>query len=145
MGKEKSLLHNESLRDIQIPALGFEMMRQLTIPEVLGEDTSFVLYYLGKKLARQYPLQEIEDIQVFFHKAGFGHLNLVKQKKKKLEFELKGPLIEERFSYEEPVSYRLEAGFIAQQLSLIFNDEMECIDEENRRKKLISFYAVETI
>ncbi|SET77817.1 Protein of unknown function [Salinibacillus kushneri] len=145
MGKEKSLLQNENIKDIQIPSFGYELIRQLTLNTILGEDANFVHYYLGKNLARQYPLKQIEDLQLFFHDAGFGHLDLIKQKRKKLEFELRGPLIEERFSYQEPVSYRLEAGFIAQQLSYILNDDIECMDEENKRQKTITFYAVERI
>ncbi|MRG88381.1 YslB family protein [Salinibacillus xinjiangensis] len=145
VGKEKTLLQNEEIKNIQIPAFGYELIKQLTLPEILGDDVNFVQYYLGKSLARKCPVNDMEELQSFFQQAGFGDLTLIKEKGKELVFQLQSPLITERFSYKEDVSYRLEAGFIAEQLSHIYQDAIECMDETNKRHKNVTFFAVTSL
>ena len=52
------------------------------IPEILGEETPKILYWAGKKLARKYPLESISEIIDFFKQAGWGDLQIVKEKQK---------------------------------------------------------------
>ncbi|MBB6452034.1 putative hydrocarbon binding protein [Salirhabdus euzebyi] len=142
MRKNDSLFTNDYIRQLHIPALGSELIRHISLPELLGEDAGFVQYYIGKNLARQYPLDSIDEIIQFFQEAGFGRLELTKEKNKEFIFSLSSSLISERFQYKENVYYRLEAGFIAEQLSHILQEAVECMDEAIKRKKIIQFQAV---
>lgn len=62
---------------------GYELIRDVLIPNLLGTDTHEILYWAGKELARQYPLQNRQDISRFFDKAGFGLIELNKEQRNK--------------------------------------------------------------
>jgi predicted hydrocarbon binding protein len=142
MGKERTLLDIDELQELQVPALGSELIRQVILPELLGEDNSFVQYYLGKTLARKFPLHTIDEIIAFFNKAGFGTLELIKEKKNEYIFHLSGDIINQRFQYKETPLYRLEAGFLAEQLSHIDQRSYECWDEPKKKHGLIFFRII---
>ncbi|MCP8617051.1 YslB family protein [Salirhabdus salicampi] len=141
MGEKYSILNVSEATHSSMPVYGFELLRFVSLPDFLGEDAPFMLYYMGKSLARKMPVNNIEQLCSFFQKAGFGELTFVKQKKYEFMFTLTGDLVLERFSYKEEVHYQFEAGFIAQQLSHIHNEEVECTEEKNRRKKMVTFHA----
>jgi predicted hydrocarbon binding protein len=123
----------------QVPSFGYELLREVLLPDLLGKDTPQLLYWAGKNLARKYPLDTIEMIVDFFTKAGWGHLTLDKDKKDELEFHLTGDLISNRLSSKEPSTFQLEAGFLAQQIQLQKGRLSEAHEQQKNRALKVIF------
>ena len=99
-----------------ISIFGYELIRETLLPEILGKDTPEILYWAGKRLARKFPLTDIAQIIDFFSKASWGQLELTKESKTEMQFELISPLIVSRVKSKAEHFFQLEAGFIAQQI-----------------------------
>ncbi|MBD1381153.1 YslB family protein [Metabacillus arenae] len=123
----------EKLQDIEVPAFGFELMREVLIPDILGKESSQMLYWAGKNLARKYPLNSLEEVISFFHCAGWGKLSIVHKKGTEMEFELEGELIQARFKAKKEPFFQLEAGFLAQQMEQLNNQITETYEQIKRR------------
>lgn len=93
------------------------LMRDFLLPTILGNETSDVLYWSGKQLARQFPLLDETDIQESFEYCGFGNLDLVKKERNRDIYHLHGSIIETRL-LKQDISFHLEAGFLSEQLFL---------------------------
>ncbi|MGX1899925.1 uncharacterized protein DUF2507 [Thermolongibacillus altinsuensis] len=131
--------HSELLKDLHVPAFGYELIRQVVFPSMFGKDTSFILYWVGKELARKYPLQTIEEIISFFEKAGWGTLTLLEEKKDEYEFELNGPLVSTRFDWGDSCTFQLEAGFLAQQIEQQKRQIAETYEQQKKKSKTVYF------
>ncbi|OKO97186.1 YslB family protein [Geobacillus proteiniphilus] len=101
---------------ISLSAFGAELLRHSLLPELLGKDAASLLYWAGKQLARRYPLETLDDVAVFFERAGWGALSVGEERNDELSIELSGPIIAARFSLYGSCSFQLEAGFLAQQI-----------------------------
>lgn len=106
------------LDEISVPSFGYELLREEVLTNILGKDSPDILYWSGKKLARSYPLPSLTEITLFFEKAGWGQLIMKKEQKNELFFELTSPLISNRIQKQKDSHYKLEAGFIAQQIEI---------------------------
>jgi hypothetical protein len=107
----------EHYGDATVPAFGYELIRNLLIPELLGKETASILYWSGRKLARQYPLDNEQQIIDFFNRAGWGNLEQVNKAKNKTIFECSSPLVEARINdFPDSGNFSLESGFIAEQI-----------------------------
>lgn len=94
---------------------GIELIRDYVLMDLLGTDYRHVIYWAGKRLAREFPVLSAEEAPPFFHEAGWGHLELKKQKGNSLSFLLTPP---ESTRLDRPAGYfQLEAGFLAEQFS----------------------------
>lgn len=122
-----------------VPAFGYELIREVLLPDILGRETSTILYWAGKGLARKYPLDTIEQVINFFQQAGWGHLQIKTEKKNELEFELSSELIEKRFKEHPECHFQLEAGFLAQQLEHQKNVITEAYEHPKKRLSKVSF------
>ncbi|MDV2684839.1 YslB family protein [Alkalihalophilus sp. As8PL] len=91
---------------------GYELLRNDVLKEVFGQEYDSILYWVGKSIARKYPLHTIEEVIEFFNDANWGNLTLVKEKKNERHFELEG----EWMKKNDTRCYQLEAGFLAQQV-----------------------------
>ena len=94
----------------------YTLIRDALIPNLLGQETNDILYWAGKELARQYPLNNQQDTILFFKKAGFGALTLDSHHKNKVIFRLSGSAVENRLAMVKQPSFNLEAGFLAEQI-----------------------------
>jgi predicted hydrocarbon binding protein len=99
-----------------ISIFGYELIREILLPEILGKDTPEILYWAGKRLARKFPLADHAQIIEFFAKASWGQLEIKKENKTELQFELMSPLIVSRVKSKAEYFFQLEAGFLAQQI-----------------------------
>lgn len=108
----------ESNEPRNISLFGYELIREFILPEILGKDTPEILYWAGKRLARNHPLNSLEEIFDFFSKASWGQLELKKERKDEIEFELISPLIVSRVKSKAEHYFQIEAGFLAQQIEL---------------------------
>jgi hypothetical protein len=104
------------LDEVSVPSFGYELLREEVLSNILGKDSPEILYWSGKQLARSYPLPSLSDIALFFEKAGWGNLIMKKEQRNELLFELTSPLISHRIQKQKDSHYKLEAGFIAQQI-----------------------------
>lgn len=113
--------HSEKLdvsNDLTVPAFGYELIREELLNDLLGKDRGTILYWAGKRLARTYPLFSFNEIKEFFHNAGWGSIELIKENKNEYEFELTSKLIEERLKRTTNITFQMEAGFLAEQIQL---------------------------
>jgi len=93
-----------------------ELLRDMLLPDLLGKEHAQILYWSGKQLARKFPLSNIDEVIEFFHNAGWGNLQEIKQSKNESEYILNGPIIKRRFDLNADCEFQLEAGFLAEQI-----------------------------
>jgi len=117
---------------------GYELIRDILIPNLLGADTHEILYWAGKELARQYPLKNRQDIILFFDKAGFGLIKLSKDQHNKQIYTLSGEIVQARLEHVQS-SFNLEAGFLAEQIQMQDSLYTEALTEVNKKTKIITF------
>lgn len=91
----------EQLKEIEVNGFAYELIREVLLPDILGQDHSSMMYFAGKLLARKFPQESWEKIPEFFHDAGWGTLTMVHSKKQEIEFELEGPLVSNRLTYQK--------------------------------------------
>ena len=92
-------------------------MRDVILPLILGKETNGILYWIGKDLARQYPVQSIENLTTLVGQLGLGNLALASNRGTTFTWKLSGPVVAERISLQkEHTSFTLEAGLIAKEL-----------------------------
>jgi len=101
-----------------ISIFGYELIREVLLPEILGNDTPEILYWAGKRLARKFPLADFDQVIEFFINASWGQLEMKKETKNEIEIELTSPLIVSRVKSKAEYFFQLEAGFLAQQIEL---------------------------
>lgn len=132
-------MNTENL-DLSVPAFGYELIRDILIPDILGKETPEILYWSGKHLARKFPLVSMDEIISFFEEAGWGSLHLVKEDKKGMELELTSSIISRQFDLKTESCFKLEAGFIAEQIQTqrkLRTEAYEEIIKRHRKIKLI--------
>lgn len=117
---------------------GYELIRDVLIPNLLGTETHEILYWAGKELARQYPLANRQDIIRFFEKAGFGLIELSKEQRNKQVYTLSGKVVQARLEHAQP-SFNLEAGFLAEQIQTLDSLYTEALTEVNMKTKVVTF------
>ncbi|HEX7066335.1 MAG TPA: YslB family protein [Bacillales bacterium] len=125
-------------QDETIPAFGYELLRNVLIPDLLGKEQATILYWAGKKLARNYPLESTEDIQSFFKQAGWGNLSVDTEGRNKIIFSLTPETSSLKPKEMKETSFELEAGFLAQQIQMIKKRYADARDSV-RKKKVVSF------
>ncbi|PLS16920.1 DUF2507 domain-containing protein [Bacillus sp. M6-12] len=114
-------------------SFGYELIRDMLLPDILGKDAPQILYWAGKQLARKFPLSGAEEVASFFQNAGWGSLQLAKQSRNTYEFELTGNIIARRLFMYPDGHFQLEAGFLAEQLSLQKKMLAEAVEEKKKR------------
>lgn len=122
-----------------VPVFGYELIREVLIHEILGNDAPDILYWAGKRIARKYPQDTLTDIISFFQQASWGNLSIIKESKNEMELELYSPQITKRYSQNAQCTFQLEAGFIAQQIELQKEVICEAFEHPNKRKGKVHF------
>ncbi|AQY50959.1 hypothetical protein PWEIH_12840 [Listeria weihenstephanensis FSL R9-0317] len=122
---------------MMIPIFGYELIRDTLIPNVLGEETPHILYWAGKELARKYPLETMDELADFFEKASFGDLEVSSEKKDEMIISLSGELVALRLNNDANATFKLEAGFIAEQIQHQKRLYTESYEEVDKRKKVV--------
>ncbi|WP_042474878.1 YslB family protein [Bacillus ndiopicus] len=120
-----------------IPTFGYEIIRDYVLSSILGKHEEDVLYWSGKEIARKFPLFSMEEAAVFFKEAGWGTLSLEKETKDSRTYILTGDPDTLKFDSR---CFRLEAGFLAQQLQHQIGFLTECYDEKNSKKQYVQFH-----
>ncbi|MEO4052033.1 YslB family protein [Solibacillus sp. CAU 1738] len=119
-----------------IPTFGYEIIRDYILSSILGKHEEDVLYWAGKEIARKFPLFSMDEASAFFHEAGWGTLTLEKETKDSRTYILTGDIdvlkIESR-------CFRIEAGFLAEQMQHQLGFLTECYDEKNIKNQTVIF------
>ncbi len=103
-------VHNHM--EVETNRFGYDLIRNDVLRDLLGKDHDTILYWIGKSLARKYPVPTVEEMITFFEEANWGTLARIKEKKQEQLFELTG----EWMNKSDQRCYQLEAGFLAQQV-----------------------------
>jgi len=122
-----------------ISMFGYELIREILLPEILGKETPEILYWAGKRLARKFPLTDFDQVIEFFHNASWGHLVIKKEIKNELEVELLSPLIVSRVKSKAEHLFQLEAGFLAQQIELQKEVAAEAFEHPVKKSNKVLF------
>ena len=138
-------------------------LRDVILPAILGKETDDMLYWIGKDLARQYPVATHDDLVVLTHQLGLGDLTLQRHDKISQVWRLAGPIVSERIQRDkEQTSFGLECGFLAQQIEFQLGTVAEArvndrhhdsidimvqndptTDADNERSELVTFIHVD--
>ncbi|MCA0969881.1 YslB family protein [Halobacillus litoralis] len=136
-------LTTENISSLVGTGAGFDILRYYTLPDFLGKDAPYLLYLMGKNIARQTELHQLEDLYEFFQYMGWGDLSLIKEKKSEMIFHLSGHLIEKRLQQSlYQVDFKLESGFLAETLGQTTGDTYECFEEANKKEHYIELKAI---
>ncbi|MDO4903373.1 MAG: DUF2507 domain-containing protein [Limosilactobacillus sp.] len=92
-------------------------LRDVILPTILGKEADDMLYWIGKDLARQYPVATEEELMTLTQQLGLGNLTLQKKNKTQQLWHLDGPIVAARLKKDgEKTSFGLECGFLAQEM-----------------------------
>lgn len=141
MSKKKELLPISLLDQLQSPGAGYDILRYIALPELLGDEKDTLLYFMGKKLARKFSISTIEELTTFFATMGWGSLELVKEKRKGFVFYLLSDAIVQRIQTELQTEFNLEAGFLSETLEIMQEKVCECRYEVNTKIHQVEFHV----
>lgn len=125
-----------SLSKDSFPLFGYELLRDYLVPSILGKHEKDILYWAGKDLARKFPCTDIPLIISFFKDAGWGDLTLEKEMKDGFVFSLTN---EPELLKINERNFRLEAGFIAEQIQHFKGVLTECYEEKKEKQLEVIF------
>ncbi|CDQ18233.1 Protein of unknown function [Halobacillus karajensis] len=141
--KESTKLTTSNISSLVGTGAGFDLMRYYTLPDFLGKDAPYLLYYMGKNMARQTSISSMEELYEFFQYMGWGELHLVKEKRKEMIFQLSGHIIQKRLNQKLlEVDFRLECGFLAEIIGQITEHTYECFEEKNSKENHVEIKAL---
>lgn len=115
-------------------------LRDLLLPDLLGEETPNISYWAGRALARQLPVAE-DDLSTLFVVIGFGELAPDKATHTERRYKLSGNEVETRLTHFPEADFRLEAGFLAQSLQQVLGVVCEAHPVIDARKKIVTITA----
>lgn len=101
-------------------------LRDVILPAILGKETDEMLYWIGKDLARQYPVASPAELITLTHQLGLGELTLEKHSPTSQLWRLGGPIVAGRIKKDnEETSFGLECGFLAQEIEFQLGSVVE--------------------
>lgn len=118
-----------------IPTFGYEIIRDQVLSSILGKHENDILYWAGKELARKYPCSDLQLIISFFEDAGWGILTLEKEMKDGAIYQITNA--PELLNIANR-TFRLEAGFIAQQIQAMNGYLTECYDVKKEKHNIVT-------
>lgn len=137
--RSQQLLSLSQLEHLKTSGAGYDILRYIGLPDVLGNQSETLLYFLGRQLARKFEIHTMEDLIEIYNLMDWGKLELVKKKKKEWTFHLMSDSVFLRLKASFPVDFRLEAGFLAEAIQNLSQIECECTEEINKRIHLVKF------
>ncbi|QKY69611.1 YslB family protein [Lentibacillus sp. CBA3610] len=144
MSKNHESMPVTLLDQLHTSGAGYDMIRYIGLPDMFGTESNTLLYFMGKNLARKLNIESISDIVYAFEKLGWGQLELFKEKKKELVFQLMADSVVYRLSAPLETEFRLEAGFLAESVEQIKERSCECREELHKKIHQIEFTVLFT-
>lgn len=139
MSKKKDVISLSLLDKLHTSGAGYDVLRYISLPKIFGTEANTLLYFMGKDLARSMDINSLEDVYNIANKLGWGRLELVKEKKKGLTFQLMADAVFHRLQATFDVDFRLEAGFLAEAIQHLYGRECECNEKINHKIHLVEF------
>jgi len=134
---QELFIQSEEPKNISL--FGYELIREFIIPEILGKDTPEILYWAGKRLARKFPLTNLDELTAFFARASWGELVLINERKDEMEFQLSSPNMISRVKAKAENYFQIEAGFLAQQIELQKQVIAETFEHPVKKSNKVTF------
>lgn len=144
MAKDQELVPLTLLEKLQTPGAGYDILRYIGLPELLGTESKTLLYFMGRNLARKLDIKTIEDIYFIFDQLGWGRLEIVKKKRKELIFHLMADSVANRLHVPIETDFRLESGFLAEAVQKVKELSCECKEEINKKILQVEFTVIFT-
>lgn len=128
------------LEQMNMPYLGFHMLRNCLTQKLLGESEGPILYWLGKDIGSQISLQSSHDLILPFIRLGLGKLDLLEERELLYRFSLTHSVFSHMELERMERSLLLECGIVAgaistwlqkeasAQLELLTSDKSKHID-----------------
>lgn len=142
MPEKQKTLSTSMLEQLHTSGAGYDILRYVSLPNLLGDESDALLYFMGKNLARSFDINCLEDVYEIADKLGWGRLELVKEKKNSMTFCLMADAVVYRLKAPVPVDFRLEAGFISEAVQMINGTECECSEKVNKRIHQVEFTVI---
>ncbi|MCM3712336.1 DUF2507 domain-containing protein [Sporosarcina luteola] len=117
--------------------LGYEIIRDHVLPNILGNHEDEILYWSGKEIARKFPIFSIDELPDFFREAGWGPL--IPYQGKTAKDEAMFILEQSDTTLLKNRSCHLEAGFIAEQFQKLNGFLTECYGEKIPKENHVRF------
>src|SRR5690625_1266317 len=108
MAEKNEKISINLLNELNTTGAGYDVLRYISLPNLLGSETDTVLYFLGKELARSFHLESLEDIYIISEKLGWGKMELLKERKSYLLFTLMSDELVRRIKSPLKLDFRLE-------------------------------------
>ena len=144
MAKKQETFPVSLLEELHTSGAAHDVLRYISLPDLLGKEASSLLYFIGRNLGRKFNIEAIEDIYYFFERTGWGKLELVKEKRNQWVFHLLADAIVYRLQAPFETEFRLEAGFLAEAIQQIEERECECVEKIHHKIHQIEFRIVFT-
>lgn len=144
MSRSNHKLSLSLLDHLHTEGAGYDVLRYISLPQLLGTEANTILYFMGKDLARSFDIKNIEDIYNISTALGWGRMELVRERKKSLTFTLMADAVFHRLKSPLTLDFRLEAGFLAESISMIKGIECECSEKVNRKIHQVQFKVILT-
>lgn len=142
MAKNERKISIKTLTELESETVGYDILRHISLPNLLGKESETILYYMGKNLARSFELNSIDDIHFIFDRLGWGYLELLKQRRNSLTFSLMADSVARRLQSSLAQEFRLEAGFLAEATHIIYESNAECVEKINKNIHQVQFKVV---
>ncbi|GEM00621.1 Protein of unknown function [Halolactibacillus halophilus] len=118
---------------------GYDLLRYMALPDLLGKDQDTVLYILGKNMSRALEVTTIEELIAAFNVIGLGDLAHVKEKRSEDLFTLTSSFIDARKQAEINQTYHFEAGLISGAMETVRGFQCEAEETVKAKKSLVEF------
>lgn len=119
-----------------VTVFGYELIRDHILSTIVGKNEEDILYWCGKEIARKFPLLELEELKDFFIEASWGNITLDKMTKNEAFYILTGDA--DVLKYDQR-SFRIEAGYLAEQHQKYNGFLTECHEEVDLKKNQVTF------
>ncbi|WP_077621314.1 YslB family protein [Sediminibacillus massiliensis] len=145
MERNRHQLDKNLMEHLHTTGAGYDVLRYICLPDLLGKEAAAITYVMGKNLARKLEPATVEELIECFSLFGWGHLELKKEKRREMVWELSGESVRKR--HQSPlneIDYRLEAGFLAESIQQIKETACECLEEVNTKQNTIQLSVIYT-
>lgn len=144
MSKRKKIYPLTIFEQLHTAGAGYDVLRYISLPELLGKESDTILYFMGKTLARKMDIQSVEDIIAYYKQFGWGTLDLIKEKKNSITFHLLDDAIVHRLRSPFDIEFRYESGFLAEAIEQVYQAECECVEKIHAKIYQVEFTIVFT-
>lgn len=98
---------------MNMPYLGYHLLRETLTNTLLGDSESPILYWLGKEIGEKIPIQSSAGIVLPFMRLGLGQLDLVEETELRIHYKLSHAIFSYMTDQRLSRSLSLECGIIA--------------------------------